>query len=499
MKKSFLLALLTMVMLSSCAKAVTPEPKPFPEFPEAEAISFSTPHGIVTSPDSAKFWIANNLTIETTYDPIIMNDQGVEISVIHSTVEGLSDATVETLINTKIEAKLQELMKYANFDKLPVYPGFYAAYPDGKRTIKSLSINASSFFNANNILSVRFFASVLINNNYANTGTADFIIQDAMNFDLNTGTELTLSDVFVNDSNFQVVLNKEILLKAQSQTDPVKDELQWWTDAYRYIGGFKGIRGDVKFCLENDKITLLFNENYPEFEYDFSTVTITLPYQRLQDILAFGQRFTHNDRSLFTNKTRSTVKNYLYKTHTEILNETHNGRPVHSEIFYDDELSDRFKQIRDTLIQQDRETIAALKDPSIQQVYYEFKTRSEGPYLIIRSYMNLGISDQGRKAIYEEDGTLLTLDEVFAEGFDYRTYIKGQIAKIIKESGYQESYDLDQVCDSLLPSLTLYSTGNAFIITMTNEVYQDFSQDEGDFAVYINIAQNQDILKIKPW
>ena len=496
MKKKIICLMIGLLSLSACTKLVTPEPEPFPLIPTPEAISFTPPHGTVTQADSEKTWFSNSIETEQIEFPTETTQDGVVIDHGTMHIDGLLNQSVKDLINKKIDDKITDLKKYAKFDNLPVYPGFYVTYPKDKRTIKNINISLYPYFNANHILSVRFYVSVLIN---AKDDYNDFWIMDAMNFDLNTGDELTLSDLFINSSDFESRLNQAILLKSQSMTDPVKDELQGWVDSYQYGGGFKGIRGDLKFFLYDNTINLLFNEHYPEFINDFTTVSMEFKMQGFKDILAFGQRFVHNDQSLFTNPSTSKTKNYLYQSHKDVLNETIDGHTIHSEIYYDDELPEKFINLRTTILSKERDILLDLIKTHTA-IYYEFSARPDGPFLNVSSSMYASNKVvRGVRQTYKADGSRLTMNDVFIDGFDYRSFIKNQIAQIIKDSEYQESYDLDEVYEALAPTLSAYSSQGYYTISLSNEFIWDFSQDEGDFSIYLNLKQYQDILKITPW
>ncbi len=496
MKKQLLIGLIGLLSLSACTKLVTPEREPFPEIPTPDAISFALPHGTVTQADTENTWFSNGIETNFIEYPAETTQDGVLIDYGTMHIDGLLNQTVEDLINQKIDDKINDFKKYAKFDNLPVYPGFYAAYPKDKRTIKSINISCYPYFNANHILSVRFYASILIN---AKDDYKDFSIMDAMNFDLNTGDELTLSDLFINGSDFESRLNEAILLKSQSMTDPIKDELQGWIDSYQYVGGFKGIRGDLKFFIIDNRINLLFNEHYPEFINDFSTVSMEFKMQGFKDILAFGQRFVHNDQSLFTNPSTLKTKNYLYQTHTDVLNEIIDGHTLHSRIYYDDEFPEKYKNMRATILSHERNILLELIKTHTA-VYYEFSASLDGPYLNVRSSIYAdGEVVRGVRQTYKADGTLLTMKDVFIDGFDYRSFIKDQIAQIISDSEYQEDYDLDEVYEALAPTLSVHSFLGEYAISFTNEFVFDFSQDEGDFSITLYLKKYQDILKITPW
>ncbi|MEI7668153.1 MAG: hypothetical protein WCI62_04110 [Erysipelotrichaceae bacterium] len=498
MKRQYLYILSSLLFLSACTKTIVPEPKPFPDLTDPQDIAFADPHGVVSEPYDLRYWVINKLDSNYT-DPISERTQdGVQIAAYSIIFDGLKNQHVEDIINQKIADKLQSMKAYAKFENLPVYPGFYVAYPTRFRTIKSISIGFSEIFNCNNILSLQVYTTVTFNHPITTYGEG-FVIYDSLNFDLNTGNELTLSDLFINGSDYQTVLNDYIHLKSQNHTDPVSDELKYYADTYQYVGGFNKIRGDVKFYLDEGKVNLLFNKNYPEFINDFNTVSIGIPLIELKDILAFGQRFMVSKTSLFTKPESNKIMSYLYPRSLDITNETINGLPVHLEITSDDTLSDFYKTLRNNLIAKDRQKIANLKDPNIKGIYYMFNASPNGPYMNVSSTIFFNDTTYGVKSTYKPNGAKITFNDVFVDGFDYKSYIKNMIANIIKSSEYQNTYDLDEVFNTLAPTLMISSYSGDCYVILTNEFIFDAGLDEGDFSIYISFNNNPTLFKIEPW
>lgn len=496
MKKTLVVIVTCALLLSGCIKYVDPAYKPFPTFPTPKAVPFAQSHGTVSLADSDYFWTVNridapytNLIEETTND-------GVKITYEPMSISGLSNQTLQNKINALITSKINDLKKYAEFKNLPVYPGFYVAYPETKRNVTAIEIWSWAAFNNNNILSIRFDVQISITK-HVNYGDHDFTIVDSLNIDLNTGNELTLSDLFVNGSDYQTPINTLILLKSQSQTDPVPQELEYWVDEYQYVGGFTGIRGDVKFYLNYDKIILLFNENYREFKSDFSTPVITMNMSDLKDVIAIGQRFTKNGASIYTTAVTKT-RNYLYPIHTDVLRETVNGIKVYGEITYDDTLSDFYKTLRDSLIAADRETISKMDNALVKNVYYSFNAIPNGPYMNVFSTLNGEVGTHVRTT-YKPDGSRVTLSDVFADGYDYESYFKNLIKEEAKN--YWETppvFDLDVEFDKMIPTLVLgvdYN-GNCYV-SLTTYLFDMNQYPETTYSM--KITDDPTKFKIKPW
>jgi len=495
MKKTFAVIVTCALLLSGCVKYVESSHKPFPKFPTPESVPFASPHGTVSMADSDYFWSVNRIDAPYTQSIEETTLDGVKIAYEPLTISGLTNQTLQNKINKMISDKIIELKKYAEFENLPVYPGFYVAYPEINRKVNALGIWSWVSFSNNNVLSIRFYVSVSIKK--ATSYEYDFSIVDSLNIDLNSGNELTLSDLFVNGSDYHEKINTLILLKSQSKTDPVEEHMEYWVDSYVYKGGFTGIRGDIKFYLNGEQIILLLNENYTEFTNNFSTTTITLNMADLKDIMAVGQRFTKNGTSLYTNLVYKS-RNYLYPIHTDIIRETLNGITVNGGITYDDTLSDFYKALRDSLIAADRETISNLDKTKIPNVYYSFSASPVGPYMNVYSTLYAEVTTDVRTT-YKPDGTRITLNDVFTDGYDYENYFKNMIKEEAKT--YWETppvIDLDVEFDKMIPTLVLGVDyrGNCFV-SLTTYLFDMSQYPETTYTM--KITDDPTKFKIKPW
>jgi len=496
MKRRLLIGLILVLGLSACNKTIIEEPKehkPFPTFPTTEDVAFAEPHGTVSAADSNPVYTSCQLSWDSAeIQPV--NVKGATITFEAFGFGGMKNKTVEALINQKIIDKMKGFSKYADITTYANLPGFRDRYP-GINNIRQLTVFSSSSLCFNNILSIQFAATVLINDsNY------DFFVYEALNIDLNTGEELTLSDLFVNGSDYQSRLNEQILLKAQNSTEANVWADNEGTDHYRYLGGFEGIRGDVDFFLTYDMtIVLMFNSNYPEFFNGYGTSTLGVSMSDLKDILAFGQRFVHSDESLFTDPEISTFNNYLYESPYDfyIRYERINGIRVRESVTFFKDFSEPFKSLQITLLEDLKNKVSELTD--ITSTYLTYGASPNGDYMNVTGLLVYGDTYIPMRGTYRADGSRLTLEDVFLDGFDYRTYLKEELQKIITDVGYQNTYDLDQVLDSLIPTFMIYCFEGKCVLDLTNQFYFDASMDEGDFDIWIIMSDHPEMFKSSPW
>lgn len=499
MKHRVLIGLILVLSLSACNKTIIEEPKehePFPTFPTTQEIPFEEPHGTVSVADSSPIYTQCQLNyVSAIINPISVN--GATVTFEAFAYEGLKDKTVEALFNQKIVDKMKSFSKYTDIKIYQKMPGFKTLYPGQNNTIKQVYVYAKSSFCYNNILSIQFAASVRINSdNY------DFVVSEALNLDMNTGDEVNLSDLFINGSDFETRLNELILNKAQSQTEAHVSVNNEGIDQFRYLGGFTGIRGDVGFFLTYDMtIVLLFDDSYPEFYNQFGTSVISVSMSELKDILALGQRFVHSEVSLFTDPKIDQINNYLYVSPYEFTlkyEKINNIRVRESVTFYKD-FNEPFKSLQTTLLEELKAKISSITESGITNVSLTFSASPNGDTMNVRGFLYYSDKVVPMLGTYRADGSQLTLEDVFVDGFDYRTYFKEEIQKIITDSHYENTYDLDQVLDTLIPTFMVHSFDGVSYLTLTNEFFQDFTQDEGDFWISIIMTNHPEMFKNLPW
>jgi len=500
--KKIILSLVALLSISACTTYIEPTLDPFPEFPDPQKIAFELPRGTVSQADSDYYFTSNKIDIIDIDNPDVTVN-GTTFRQRSLRIDGLIDQSVEDAINTKVAEKFESLKRYADFNQIPVRPGLYAAYESHQRIVKGLGIYVDAYFNSNNILSLLFVVQVYITRDI-NTYQEDFTLYDTLNFDLNTGNELVLSDLFVNDSDWEAILNERILMKSQHRTDPLSWDLTYNDPAYEYLGGFDGINGDIKFVLDsyNGTVSFLFNESYTEFRNGFSTVRIDLPMKDLKDILAFGQRFTLDKPYLFTQSNSSKTHNYLYPSYMVHETQTIESIKVSIEHYYDDTLSAKFKVLRTTLMNRETDFFSQIKVSESDWVYWTFSAKPNGVYMNVTSVMQYGEDKHILSGTYREDGHKLTFKDVYADGFDYRARFIAMIKKELADTADQQDkvYDPDELFDALAPSLQIYCyfEGECHV-SISNDFIFDAAWDPGYFSFSDPMTDDPAVFKIKAW
>jgi hypothetical protein len=495
MRKARLYLIVLLFILSGC----TPKEVVLPDLPDLGKpafIPFEEPHGIVDTPDSATRWFINNLTITNKYENNETTTDGVVIYWNYQIYDGLINETVENIINQKVAEKIEEYKKYVDFKLIPTYEGMYVLYPPETTKVTIVNISAYSNFNYNNILSIGIYVHITTNMHKDDGSPYDALGDSTVfNFDLNTGEEIHLSDLFVNGSNYVQVLNELVLLEALSSQDP--DHYGNINDMYK--GGFTGIRGDVTFRPYYSGLSLCFNENYNEFK---GSPCILIPFEKLGSILALDRRFMITDSSLFTDKTVGKQVNYLYINNTSSETETRNGVKITKTITRDEELSASFIKLRDKLLKQGESTIDKMILTNIEGLHYTFSAIPVGPYMTVKTNIMTEGMDAGKirtVKTYKQDGSVIGYADIFKPGVDYRTILKNELTKYIEGNYFVETYNLDDVLDSLQIELTAYGFTRGVYLSNFDFTGPAVGINEGDFGLTLNLDDYKDVMILEKW
>lgn len=495
--KKIIILILSVLLLCACAPKVEVLPE-LPDLSKPVFIPFKDPTGTVSSADTATRFINNNFFEDYNWDNRETTSDGVEIQWNTLVMDGLIDETIESTINQLIVDKIEEYKKYVDFKLIPPYDGMYVTFPLDTTVVESLYIGADAKFNYNNILTLSFSASFMTNvPPREGHSFNDIYVSEQINIDLNTGKEINFSDLFVNGSNYVQTINELVLVDLLSNVDPNVYFNSWNISVYK--GGYGGIRGDIDFGLYYEGIDLCFNQDYPEFT---GPICVLIPFSKVSSILAIGQRFMISEESLFTNKVVGTQINYLYPNNITIETETINGVKITKTITRDDELSTTFAKLRDKLIKQGETTINKMIFTNIEGLRYTFSAFPVGPYMTVKTNITTGGMDAGvvrSEKTYRLDGSVIDYNDIFKAGSNYRTFINTVLTKYIEENYFGETYDIDELIDTL--QVSLIEDGINRYIHLSNFDYTGpaLGVNEGEFDVWINLDEVKDILKIEKW
>ena len=368
-------------------------------------------------------------------------------------VHGLKDQKIQEKINDRLESCYQT-MKDAD---LPPYRGIRVKIPQGSSIIEN-SLYAYSSFNYNNILSV-----VVTNSRGYSFPGQDYPVHtnvtETLNFNLATGDEITLKDVFTDDVDYLSVLNEAVgALALRSQ--PGEEHYGYGDGGLRLIGPFKGLNRDQKFYLFQGGIALVFDYRTPEFETYFYPLSHSIFFSELDDVVALTERFS-TERSLYISE-EPLVK--------ELPQSRFNGYPppvqervfgkvsVSTTVSYPLDLPDHIKSLIQSLSEDYMPTVEELNQrTSSSDMWYinhYVNTRQVGAYLNIdRSRSISGSNNQwevyNASYCFDEDYTQLSLSDLFAPGFDYGVAIREALAEALFQHGLSDHYSAEELYNDL--------------------------------------------------
>lgn len=197
----------------------------------------------------------NNITIETVKD--ISKGEKIDITLYYPKLSGLA--------NQKVQDTLNELFKKEANDAKQMGLAGLADFPTGYDTHYQTYFDYRVKYNSNNMLSVVF-------TNYQFTGGAHgSTLQTSSTFDLATGKEFAMKDLFNTGSDYGAVFNKQIKSDIKAR------------DLYE-LTTFSAIATDQAYYLDSTGVTVYFQQ-YEYFPYAAGIQTFCIDYPDLADLL----------------------------------------------------------------------------------------------------------------------------------------------------------------------------------------------------------------------
>lgn len=222
--------------------------------------------------------VENNITIENLPD-----DTAADCTAYYLRIDGLKDQAVEDRINGRIREVLEELRDPAY---VPPYRGIALKFRDCGDAPKRLDIYFDDCFNCNNILSVNANCHVLFRTEANDDVLFSYMFSIPMNFDLTTGQELALKDLFSPGTDYIELVNRAVdqcLMKADF--DGSTEEYGEYSQI-KLVSPFRTVKPGQKFRMNEDgSISLYIDYDTPEFQTDYYRELLSLPVD------AFGSAY----------------------------------------------------------------------------------------------------------------------------------------------------------------------------------------------------------------
>ena len=218
--------------------------------------------GLSTSPDQIAKKVTlvsvkeNDITIKTINETT--TDQSIDITLQYTQISGLADRTVQDKINALVKQEA-DAAKNEGLSYIKEFPD----NPSGNKY--QVYFDYRIKYDQDNLLSI-----VLMDYQFAGGAHGD-TIQTSYTFDLKTGAEYGMKDLFTKDSSYTSLFN-----------DLVKTEIKA-RELYE-LAPFESIAEDQAYYLENSGVTVYF-EPYEYFPHAAGIQTFTANYDTLKDML----------------------------------------------------------------------------------------------------------------------------------------------------------------------------------------------------------------------
>ncbi|MBQ3107936.1 MAG: substrate-binding domain-containing protein, partial [Firmicutes bacterium] len=374
------------------------------------------------------------------------------------TISGLADEEVQTKINQRIEEAYRQLTA----SELPGYRGVGQAIPEGSKRIED-TLKVSVLFNFNNVLSLAITGDYI----YALPDAEGNVTENAwgyynetmalstvvyLNFDLNTGKELSLKNVFTNGSDYQKILNEQVVSRVSASL--WEDELTDYPVAsgLKLAGPFQSINAEQKFYLHHDAVYLVFDQDSPQFLLSgFSPVSIPVYFSDVAESLAITARYYDDEVSIYTAEGPKVKALIPYREELDV-NESSTWKTGNVEITKSWSYSSSLPSFIKNMVEAEAATtksVASSLNKAGRQALYQMNSvgRRQGDYCNItvtdyRWLENGGTELYNKYYCYHiENLKEVSIGDIFWAGYDYEAVIEEHLREEIdlQKGLYKES------------------------------------------------------------
>ncbi len=357
-------------------------------------------------------------------------------------LSGLTDESALALINERIAKAYEELAALA----IPEFRGIRQTIPDGSILIRT-DVSSSVLYNYNNVVSIRMkgdYTYALPNEEgvigenawgyYESTKTLS--CADYLNFDLTTGREISLENLFIDGCDYRDIVSHEIVVDTQFARDII------------LTGSYKEVRTDQKFYLEEDAICIVFDQDSPEYILrDPRELSIPIYFSTVAKNLAITSRYYDEETvaSLYTSDLPGNRVLIQNRDTIDTIGEsewTYGNIKVRQSWSYSSALSSYGKRVIQNAYQVDWGVMSSLVANDLE-AQYDIAVSAQR----LEDFLSLTVTDRrwiegGSEETYTRYATydleLLRqsqLSDLFWAGFDYRSVIRASLEKEVALRG----------------------------------------------------------------
>lgn len=406
----------------------------------------------INAPVSISYSVNNPLTIEEHTE-----GDGNQFNYSYITVSGLKDKEIEAALNDRIKAVYDEL----RVQDLPPYRGIKTKISENA-SLQNESIYVDITGNFNNILSVMFQkhanyleskpGATVDEKSYDQYG-GSFSEIETLNFDLRTGEEIKLKDLFCDNVDHMELINDNI---SQFLSKSHADEEGYYIGMYsgiKLVGAFKGISENQRFAVYPNGVAFVFDYRTPQFETGCMAVSAPFDYSQFGNAIAVMERYYTGSKSIFSSD-KPLVKALVAKNVISDIGGNESIQDDNVNIYqswrYSSDLPeeiqtklDAMRKVDQTKIDKIKERYSTISEEDIRERgpgAYEIMVYGEmiGNYINVTSYSNLYLYDYFEQMIefHCYDSVThgeLQLEDLFTSGYDYKPVLLAAIKKTVHE------------------------------------------------------------------
>lgn len=419
---------------------------------------------------------------------------------VYLKISGLKDQEIQKKINDRIKSVYDQL----RVQDLPPYRGIKVHVPEGYQ-LASEQIYTSTMGSFNNILSVMLDKTAVWQPLGAHGDSEDKSFYDTartvseietLNFDLTTGEELNLADLFCDNVDPAAMINNYMSgYLSKSGADAEAYYPMMFSGNMKLVEAFKGLHSDQKFGVYPFGLILVFDYNTPAFETQFAAATSVISYSDLEDVFAFTKRFydENQEEGLYTSSVPA-IKSLIGKGRTDEISGQESFKTGNVDVFrswrYSGTLPEKIKQKLEKLfvMKQDEldlidsayQALTKNSSETIQDGSCEIYVGSyqQGSYINVTRSWNFYVPNGGSQKMdyYCFDAVTLKeleLKDLFRKGFDFKPLIIQAIRETLDVSEQDPA-----TIETLYSSITGFNLSSDEIFIPVKKVNKDGSTYE---------------------
>lgn len=415
----------------------------------------------IKSPIEVHYTVQNPLEIVETNS--ISNPESTEdrsFSYQYIQIKGLKDQAIEKKINDELITLYNDLKNQER--PLPPYRGIKVKIPQGSKIVQD-NVYMSVAGSFNNILSIMINKTTTYalpdeqgqvpDKSLGYYENSQYVSEvKTLNYDLNTGEQFTLKEVFCDDTDYKEAIND--YMQEYLSSNYAEDE------GYYYMGGdiklvesFKGFVQDPQFVLYPYGLSLVLDHTTPQFDTRFMAFTPLIYFSSFNNTIAISERFYNEEENLFDSNeplVKSLMANYMMQDvggndYYKIGNVN-----VYTNWRYSSALPEKIQKLLNGYMKIDEKAIAKMNEAlsglspeKIEQIggaFYDSSVYADsiGRYININSTVYSSYQGKYNEVLnyrcFDRDSLKeLELGDLFLNDYDPKPVILNAIRKVLQE------------------------------------------------------------------